>query len=174
MFRFTVALASLLVFIQVLMITPVHAMGYSACIGLKDASTFRTVYGFHLWATNGTQAHHYVTQGIFQSHKYAEDKGWRVGIFFEKTYRTFGLIRPVIVKNKEFKIDDKFNSTLTTICQYTHKGRFRSLSILCKEDPKRAGWCSPQNTRKISEWCADYLDMGIDSLSCNITKRPTQ
>ncbi|KAF9430034.1 hypothetical protein BGZ94_008560 [Podila epigama] len=174
--RFAVVLTSILVVFQIWMTNPVQAMGYAACIGIKDVSEFKMVYGFHLWQTDGVQAHHYITSWFFRPQNTLENKGWRICPILDRHQTkhgpTRGLIRPVVVANKDLGInqlvDDK---DLVTVCRYLHDDRFRGLTLICQDDADNVGWCK-SNENSFFRSCAEYLDMGNDSLSCDKSKRP--
>ncbi|KAF9427225.1 hypothetical protein BGZ94_005284 [Podila epigama] len=174
-FRHAIAFASILMALQVWMTSPVQAMGYAACIGIK-VKQFKTVYGFHLWQTDGVHARHYVSSWLLNPRNTVQDKGWRISqylILDESTYGSFkGFINPVRVEHNEFGINTMFNGLdALPVCRYSHEGRFRGTSVICQDDQESKGWCDA-NINKIFLWCYDYLDMGTDSLSCNETKRP--
>ncbi|KAF9322342.1 hypothetical protein BG003_000012 [Podila horticola] len=129
-----------------------HA-SYAVCAGGKDVSTWKTVYGFHLWNDDGQQIHDY---GSTPRSDYIDLGGNDTG--------TMTLLR--VYRNgydQRFKWPD-------AVCKYGHDGRFRGLFFVCYDTGN--SWCAAyQDGMRIA--CADYLDMGPDSLSCSAAKRPT-
>ncbi|KAF9427224.1 hypothetical protein BGZ94_005283 [Podila epigama] len=175
MFRFAVAFASLLICIQLWTVSPVHAIAYAACIGVKDVSAAKAVYGFHLWSSDGLQFSHYRTRWFFLPQQPLVNNGWEIRPYLDRDWGEidfeYGKIRPVVVKNEGLEIDEKFDESLVTVCRYVHDDRFRGISMFCKDDPNVGTWCD-SHREKILNWCADYVEMGTDSVSCNEEKRP--
>lgn len=54
------------------------------------------------------------------------------------------------------------------LCQYKHKGLLRAVHTVCIGSND---WCK-NGTPGFDKMCAEYIDMGADSVSCDKKKRP--
>ncbi|KAF9430044.1 hypothetical protein BGZ94_008570 [Podila epigama] len=108
MSRLLFTLASILLFIQVWMTNPVHAVSFAVCVGAKDVNFFKTVFGFHLWTSDNVQARGYVSSMSNVHSTGLEDKGWKVTPYLDINDAPgypMGMIRSANIQNKALNIN---------------------------------------------------------------------
>ncbi|KAF9117965.1 hypothetical protein BGW39_001612 [Mortierella sp. 14UC] len=139
---------------------------FAACVGIKDVSIFKTVFGFHLWNDDGTQAASYKSDSS-NIGSAMQNNGWNVIPRYSTSTNGDG-VDEINILHKVHKFPPRFYPV--KMCTYTHNDRFRGIYFVCYEHAN-SNWCK-MNEVDMKHWCYNYLEMGTDSVSCIPQNRP--